>query len=100
MAKMGHGISYLVRSYHKIGLIKWYDNKNVNMGSNYIKSGTPIEVTRYDAKQKGRIHIECPEIIHLYNKCMVWSTNTTSLLAIIERISSQKKKTADDVSCF
>lgn len=48
LSKMARGTSFEVTSNHKIGVLKWYDNKAVNMGSNFILSGQPIFVKKYD----------------------------------------------------
>lgn len=46
LAKMGRGTSSDVFSNHSITLVKWFDNKVVNIGSNFIASGIPIQVKR------------------------------------------------------
>lgn len=35
-----------------IALVKWFDNKLVNMASNYVASGVIDKVKRYDKKKK------------------------------------------------
>lgn len=63
--------SFEVTSNHEIGVLKWYDNKAVNMGSNFILSGQPILVKRYDRKQKNKMEIEQPEVVQqMYNTNM------------------------------
>lgn len=57
MAKLGRGTTFEIRSDVKnlfsIGLVKWYDNKAVTLGSNCITSGTIIDtVQRYDKKKR------------------------------------------------
>lgn len=39
--KLVRGTSYEVTSNLGIGLLKWCDNKPINMGSNFVTSGTP-----------------------------------------------------------
>lgn len=71
MAKIGRGSTYEIRSYVKnacaIGLVKWFDNKSVILGSNFIISGTLDNVQRYDKKLKQYVTVERPEIVKLYN---------------------------------
>ncbi|XP_025190428.1 LOW QUALITY PROTEIN: piggyBac transposable element-derived protein 1-like [Melanaphis sacchari] len=69
--KMGRGTSYEVTSTLGVGLLKWCDNKAITMASNFITSGNPETVSRWDKKNKQYINIERPEIIKLYNKSML-----------------------------
>lgn len=44
MVKLGRGSSFEVRTSvlnSKVGLLKWFDNKSVSMGSNFVISGNP-----------------------------------------------------------
>jgi len=70
LSKMARGTSFEVTSNNKIGVLKWYDNKAVNMASNFILSGEPKFVKRYDRKLKNIVEIEQPEVIQLYNTNM------------------------------
>lgn len=75
LSKIGRGTSFEVTGTsegqrNEIGLIKWFDNKGVVVGSNLISSGNPEIIKRWDKKNKEFIHIERPEIIGLYNKSM------------------------------
>lgn len=67
---LGKGTSYEITSKLEISLLKWCDNKPINMGSNFITSGTPENVIRWDKKNKRHIEVERPEVIKLYNKSM------------------------------
>lgn len=58
LAKMGRGTSFEICSNHNIALVKWFDNKAVQLGSNFISSGTPIIVQRFDRKKKSLVFIE------------------------------------------
>ncbi|XP_060846479.1 piggyBac transposable element-derived protein 3-like [Rhopalosiphum padi] len=69
--KMGRGTSYEVTSTLGVGLLKWCDNKAITMASNFITSGKPESVSRWDKKNKQYVNIERPEIIKLYNKSML-----------------------------
>lgn len=70
ISNLGRGTSFEITSKLGISLLKWYDNKPINMGSNFITSGTPEYVKRWDKKNKEFVHIERPEVIKLYNKSM------------------------------
>lgn len=75
LSKMGRGTSHEIigtsqGQKHEIGLIKWFDNKGVVIGSNFITSGNPEVIQRWDKTNKEFIHIERPEIVGLYNKSM------------------------------
>ncbi|KAE9522588.1 hypothetical protein AGLY_017010 [Aphis glycines] len=75
LSKMGRGTSYEVSGIaqgqkSEIGLIKWFDNKGVNLGSNFITSGEPETIKRWDKKHKKFVDVERPEVIGLYNKSM------------------------------
>lgn len=53
LTKLGRGSSYEVSSKDNIiGIIKWCYNKIVCLGSNYVTSGTPDIVKRFDKKRK------------------------------------------------
>jgi len=70
ISNLGRGNSFEITSKLGISLLKWYDNKPINMGSNFITSGAPEYVKRWDKKNKEFVHIERPEVIKLYNKSM------------------------------
>ncbi|XP_015367868.1 PREDICTED: piggyBac transposable element-derived protein 3-like [Diuraphis noxia] len=55
MRKMGRGTAFEVTidmNNCNIGLVKWFDNKAVTLGSNYITSGEVDKVERWDKKKK------------------------------------------------
>lgn len=54
----------------KFALVSWYDNKCVNLASNFIASGIPKEARRWDKFNKKYVEGELPEIISLYNSNM------------------------------
>jgi len=93
LAKMGRGTSFEVSSNHNITLVKWFDNKAVNIGSNFIASGIPIQVKRFDRKEKCSVIIECPEIINLYNKNMGGVDKHDQLVSYYRTFIKSKKWT-------
>jgi hypothetical protein len=75
LAKMGRGSCYELISNHNIGLIKWFDNKAVHLGSNFILSGTSVMVDRFDKK---KIKLPCPlNSLKLFTStikaCLAWT---------------------------
>lgn len=54
----------------KVALLAWFDNKIVNMGSNFMASGTPQMVRRWNKTKKQYEEVEVPELIKLYNANM------------------------------
>jgi len=50
--------------------VKWYDNKSVNICSNFIASSIPDTVQRWNKKEKKYVGVERPEVIKLYNQSM------------------------------
>lgn len=73
MRRLGRGTTFKVTSDVpgcNIGIVKWFDNKPVNLGSNFIASGEVDHVTRWDKKEKQFVDIERPEMVRLYNKSM------------------------------
>ncbi|XP_026819434.1 uncharacterized protein LOC113558122 [Rhopalosiphum maidis] len=62
---MGRGTAFEVTTdmnHCNIGLVKWFDNKAVTLGSNYVTSGDVDKVERWDKKKKAYVEIERPEI--------------------------------------
>jgi len=64
MADKGQGTTDKITNVeNNITLVKWYDNKSVNMCSNFIASDVPDTVQRWNKKEKKYITVERPEII-------------------------------------
>lgn len=97
MAKLGRGATFEIRSDVKnlfsIGLVKWYDNKAVTLGSNFITSGTIDTVQRYDKKKKEYITVERPEIVKLYNSSMGGVDKSDQLISFYRTFIKSKKWT-------
>ena len=51
-------------------LLKWFDNKEVTVGSNHYSALPTNQVKRWDKKKKVYINIPCPALIGAYNKGM------------------------------
>lgn len=96
LKKMGRGTSFEVSTDmpdSNIGLIKWYDNKAVMLGSNFITSGIPDEVKRYDKKEKTYITINRPEIVKRYNQSMGGVDKHDQLVSFFRTFIKSKKWT-------
>lgn len=73
MRQLGRGTSFEITTDHpnnNIGLLKWYDNKPVHLGSNFVTSGELDIVRRWSKKEKEYVNIERPEIVRVYNQSM------------------------------
>lgn len=108
LSKMGRGTTFEVSSdipNSNIGLVKWYDNKPVSLGSNFITSGTPDEVSRYCKKEKRYISINRPEIVKLYNQSMGGVDKYDQLISFFRTFMKSRKWTlrmvthAFDMAC-
>ncbi|KAF2881117.1 hypothetical protein ILUMI_25065, partial [Ignelater luminosus] len=54
----------------EIVAVRWFDNKDVTMASNFVAIGPVDKVRRWDKKQRSHIFIERLAIFRLYNKSM------------------------------
>lgn len=108
LSKMGRGSSYEVSSNmhnSNIGLIKWYDNKAVVLGSNFITSGVPDDIKRYDKKEKTYITVNRPEIVKCYNQSMGGVDKHDQLVSFFRTFIKSRKWTlrmithAFDMAC-
>lgn len=64
MRKIGRGTTFEVTTdvpSCNIGIVKWFDYKAVNLGSNFIASWEVDRVTRWDKKEKKYVDIEGPK---------------------------------------
>ena len=69
--KSGRGTnSHKVDKNSGIMLMRWYDNKGVQLASTYCSSEDRGTVQRWDAKSKSHIQVPCPEIVKEYNSAM------------------------------
>lgn len=68
--KKERGCSFEAISFDHIIVVKWVDNKVVNLASTFPGGGIPDQARRYDKKEKQYIQIDRPEIVKLYNHGM------------------------------
>ncbi|XP_060845829.1 piggyBac transposable element-derived protein 3-like [Rhopalosiphum padi] len=94
---MGRGTSFEIKSIKNndcsVGILKWYDNKPVNIASNFISSGNSVKIKRWDKKNKQYAEIERPEIISLYNKSMGGVDKIDQLIITYRTFIKSKKWT-------
>jgi len=94
---MGRGTSYEIKSKKinnfSLGILKWYDNKPVNIATNFITSGEVEIIKRWDKKNKLYVEIERPEIITLYNKSMGGVDKIDQLISTYRTFIKSKKWT-------
>lgn len=74
MRELGRGTSFEITTdqlnNYNIGLLKWYDNKPVHLGSNIATYREVDVVRRWSKKEKKYVDIERPEIVRIYNQSM------------------------------
>lgn len=73
MSQLGRGSSFDISSAvpdSNVGMLKWYDSKSVVLATNYVTSGTPDVVKRWNKKEKQYEEVERSEIIRNYNTSM------------------------------
>ena len=51
-------------------VVKWVDNKVVELASNYVGINPVESVNRWSKKDGGRVDVPCPQIVKQYNKAM------------------------------
>ena len=51
----------------RLTVLRWYDNKIVQLGSNYAFTSPAKTVRRWNTKEKKHVDVERPAIVHVYN---------------------------------
>lgn len=94
LKKLGRGTSECrVTKDGDIVAVRWFDNKAVNLASNFVAIDPVDHVRRWDKKQKTHISIERPAIIRLYNKSMGGVDKSDFLVALYRTFIRSKKWT-------
>ena len=71
LKKEGRGsTSYRFDANSGIVLVRWFDNKSVQLVSTYSSPATSGTVKRWDQSSKRHILVPCPEIVKDYNSAM------------------------------
>ena len=69
MKKMGRGThSYKCDLNSSLVIVWWYDNKCMNVCSNYANPEPVSSMKRWDQVNKKHVNINCPDVIKDYNK--------------------------------
>lgn len=99
MKNKGRRTTFEIESFdRKVTLLRWYDNKIVNIGSNFMSSGTPENTYRYNKKTKTREEVEVPEIIKTYNANMGGVDTFNQCLSYYRTFLKSKKWTLRMIS--
>lgn len=92
LAKRDRG-SYIFRSDQDKGVIivKWLDNKCVLIGSTLCGIEPLTTVKRYSKTEKKKVNVNCPALIHEYNKHMGGVDKANSLLGLYRTPSRARR---------
>ncbi|KAF9406912.1 hypothetical protein HW555_012890, partial [Spodoptera exigua] len=52
----------------KLAVVKWNDNKPVTLLSSYVGVEPMEKIKRYSKEEKGKVDVDCPQIVKEYNK--------------------------------
>lgn len=91
LKKEGRGAMDSFVSEEGIMLVKWFDSKEVFVGSNHYSAQPPSTVRRWDKVQKKYVNVQIPAAIVAYNKGMGGVDRCDQLLAFY-RIKTKAKK--------
>ncbi|XP_050065242.1 piggyBac transposable element-derived protein 3-like [Aphis gossypii] len=101
MKKMGRGTTFEISSDIpdvNLGLVKWYDNKPINLCSNVVASGKVDTIKRWDRINKKYVYIDQPEIVGHYNNTMGGVDKHDQLVSLYRCFIKSKKWTLRMVS--
>lgn len=94
MKKIGRGsCDSFVAEDKTIVVVRWYDNKAVNMASNFVGIEPEDEVRRWDRKEGAYVMVKRPAIIRLYNTSMGGVDKSDFLIALYRTFIRSKKWT-------
>lgn len=62
--------SQVVDKKNKLAVLRWNDNKCVNLISSYTDAEPVQKISRFSKEAKARIDVDCPNIVKQYNKLM------------------------------
>lgn len=74
-----------------IVVLKWQDNNTVLLASTFMRQNLGEKVKRWSAKDKSHVYIDCPEMVHEYNKFM-GGVDLNDMLLSLYRIKLRSKK--------
>ena len=84
-------IDYRVDANSNIALVRWLDNGLVQLVSSFVGIGNGNPVKRWSAKEKKKIDVPCPQIVHEYNKHM-GGVDLCDMLMALYRIKLRTRK--------
>ena len=92
LTKSGRG-SYdvCVCEENNVAIVRWVDNKVVNIASTYVGAEPLDAVQRWSKTDRHQIEVPCPRAITEYNKCM-GGVDKFDHLCELYRMSSQAKR--------
>lgn len=93
LKKKGRGACEESISTDGIVVTKWYDNKPVLLGSNFVGIGEKDICRRWDKKQKAYVNVERPEAVRLYNTNMGGVDKVDFLLSLYRSYIRSRKWT-------
>ncbi|KAJ8966278.1 hypothetical protein NQ314_003646 [Rhamnusium bicolor] len=99
LKKKGRGASAECISKDAIVITKWYDNKPVIMGSNFVGIGEKDFCKRWDKKENKYIQIPRPESVRRYNSSMGGVDKHDFLLSIYRSYVRSRKWTITHYTC-
>ena len=75
----------------QLHMVKWQDNRSVNLLSSFVGKHPETLVTRYDRKSKCNVEVPCPKIVKTYNMSMGGVDKIDSLLALYRTVIRSRK---------
>ena len=75
----------------KVRIVKWYDNRAVQLSSLCCGVQTLSSVERWDRSKKQRVSINCPAIVDMYNNS-IENVNVVDALISYYRIHIKSRK--------
>jgi hypothetical protein len=94
LKKSGRGSNdSFVTDDEKVVVVRWYDNKCVNMASNFVGIEPEDEVRRWDRKEGAYVMVKRPAIIRMYNSSMGGVDKSDFLIALYRTFIRSRKWT-------
>ena len=87
----GYEERVLVQDGTHVTLVRWFDNKIVNLISTFAKANPLSTISRYDSKSKQNIELILPDIVKRYNQSM-GAVDLADHLLSLYRINAKSKK--------
>ena len=84
-------MDYRVDNNTGLIVVKWVDNKIVELTSNFVGINPTTTVKRWCKKEKKRINVSCPQIVNQYNKSM-GGVDLADMLIALYRIPIRTKR--------